>query len=68
MTGVRQASDPNGPHGGGGQNFALDVTDLYHRLHAANQIDPDHLRVTFVPVDPAGNQEVTVGRVSLYFA
>ena len=68
MFGIKQASDPKGPHGGGGQNFALDITELYYRLDDLNQIDPTNLKVTFVPVDPVGNQQVTVGRVSLYFA
>jgi tyrosinase len=68
MFGIKQASDPNGRHGGGGQNFAFDITELYHRLDDLNQIDPANLKVTFVPVDPVSDQQVTVGRVSLYFA
>jgi len=67
MFGIKQASDPRGLHGGG-QNFALDITELYYRLDAQHLIDPTHLRVTFVPVDPVGSLQVTVGRVSLYFA
>lgn len=68
MFGIKQASDPRGNHGGGGQNFALDITELYHRLDENNEIDPANLKVTFVPVDPVANSQVTVGRVSLYFA
>ena len=68
MFGIKQASDPNGRHGGGGQNFALDITELYHHLDDKNLIDAANLKVTFVPVDPVGDQQVTVGRVSLYFA
>lgn len=68
MFGIKQASDPNGVHGGGGQNFAFDITELYHRLDDLNQIDQANLKVTFVPVDPVGDQQVNVGRVSLYFA
>ncbi len=69
MFGIKQASDPAGVHGGGGQNFALDVTNLYHHLADRNEIDPSKLRVSFVPVSTGGtSQQVTVGRVSLYFS
>lgn len=68
MFGIKQASDPRGAHGGGGQNFALDITNLYHELDDKNLIDPAHLNVTFVPVDPVDNAQVNVGRVSLYFS
>ena len=68
MFGIRQASDPRGSHGGGGQNFAFDITKLYYHLADLGQIDPKELRVSFVPVSPIGIPSVTVGRVSLYFA
>lgn len=68
MFGIRQASDPRGAHGGGGQNFAFDITRLYHQLADLGEIDPKELRVSFVPVSPLGKPSVTVGRVSLYFA
>ncbi len=68
MFGIKQASNPRGSHGGGGQNFAFDITKLYHRLDDLGQIDPKELRVSFVPVSPIGKPSVTVGRVSLYFA
>jgi hypothetical protein len=68
MFGVKQASDPHGLHGGGGQNFAFDITQLYHHLADLGEIDPKNLRVSFVPVSPIGKPQVTVGRISLYFA
>jgi tyrosinase len=68
MFGIKQASDPHGAHGGGGQNFAFDITKLYHRLDDLGEIDPANLRVSFVPVSPIGKPSVTVGRISLYFA
>ncbi|HEV3146299.1 MAG TPA: tyrosinase family protein [Gemmataceae bacterium] len=68
MFGIKQASDPRGAHGGGGQNFAFDITELYHQLHDQGEIDPKHLKVSFVPVSPIGKPQVTVGRISLYFA
>jgi tyrosinase len=68
MFGIKQASDPRGLHGGGGQNFAFDITPLYHHLADLGEIDPKNLRVSFVPVSPIGKPHVTVGRISLYFA
>ena len=68
MFGIKQSSDPRGKHGGGGQNFAFDITELYHRLHDQGKIDPKNLKVSFVPVSPIGKPQVTVGRISLYFA
>ena len=68
MFGIKQASDPRGAHGGGGQNFAFDITKLYYRLEGLGEIAPNSLRVSFVPVSPVGKPRVTVGRVGLYFA
>lgn len=68
MFGIKQASNPHGRHGGGGQNFAFDITPLYHHLSDLGEIDPKSLRVSFVPVSPLGKPHVTVGRVSLYFS
>jgi tyrosinase len=68
MFGIKQASDPYGSHGGGGQNFAFDITKLYYDLADLGEIDPKNLQVSFVPVSPIGKPSVTVGRVSLYFA
>jgi tyrosinase len=68
MFGIKQASDPRGAHGGGGQNFAFDITRLYHHLADQGEIDPKEVRVSFVPVSPIGTPSVIVGRVSLYFA
>jgi tyrosinase len=68
MFGVVQASNPAGLHAGSGQDFAFDITALYHRLADAGEVSPQHLRVSFVPVDPEAGATVSVGRVSLYFA
>jgi tyrosinase len=68
LFGAAQASDPANPHGGSGQTFAFDITSLYHRLHAAGEIDPAHLRVSFVPVRAMAGATVQVGRISLYFS
>ncbi len=68
LFGAPQASSPANPHGGSGQTFAFDITALYHRLHAAGEIDPTHLRVSFAPVRATKGATVNVGRISLYFA
>lgn len=68
MFGIAQASRRTAPHGGSGQTFAFNITRLYNRLAAAGAIDPQHLRVSFVPVRADRNAPVRVGRVSLYFA
>lgn len=68
MFGIAQASDPDGEHGGAGQNFSLDITRVYHELFDQQVIDPDKLEVSFAPVEPAANATVTVGRIGLYFA
>jgi tyrosinase len=67
MFGVAQASKPSAQHGGSGQTFAFDITELYNRLSAAGAVDPKRLRVSFVPVRASKNAPVRVGRVSLYF-
>ena len=68
LFGIAQASDAASPHSGSGQTFAFDITRLYRRLHAADAIDPAHLRVSFVPVRAVTGATVSVGRISLYFA
>ena len=68
MFGIKQASDPQGQHGGGGQNFAFDITKLYYSLDALGEVDTDELYVSFVPVTPIGIPYVKIGRIGLYFA
>lgn len=68
MFGIKQASDRQGQHGGGGQNFGFDITQLYHKLDELGQINPKELQVSFVPVTPIGTPHVTVGRIGLYFS
>ncbi len=49
-------------------NFRLDVTDVFNRLAAMPNWDPQVLRLTFVPeVWDTPIPKVKVGRVSLYF-
>lgn len=68
LFGLVQMSDPKREHGGSGMSFNLDVTDVFNRLAAMTNWDPQNLRVSFVhgfwetPVP-----QVKVGRVSVYF-
>jgi len=69
MFGLVQASRPGRGHGGSGLTFSFDITALYRSLQGQAGFDPNHLRVSFVPVAGRGTKAtVHVGRVSLYFA
>ena len=68
MAAIERTRTAQHPHGGSGQTFAFDITRLYYRLHAAGEIDPTHLRVSFVPVRAMAGAKVQVGRISMYFA
>jgi len=66
--GLRKASDPEGPRGGNGLSFTVDITEAVPRLIAGKNWDPQNLRVTFSPGYWEGPvPAVKVGRVSLYF-
>jgi|HubBroStandDraft_6_1064221.scaffolds.fasta_scaffold09897_7 tyrosinase len=66
--GVKKASDPEGPRGGNGLSFTVDLTDAVPRLIASKNWDPRNLRVTFSRGYWEGEvPQVKVGRVSLYF-
>jgi tyrosinase len=69
MFGIGEASAPGGSHGGGGgQSFAFDITEIYHRLADKGEIDGQNLHVSFVPVMPGKKGDVSIGRIGLYFA
>lgn len=67
LFGLRRASSKDGPHGGAGLTFLLDITDVIDNLHLTNTLDTDSLDVRITPDQaiPAG-AEITVGRVSVY--
>ncbi len=68
MFGLVESSDPNGEHGGTGMTFNLDVTEVFTRLQAMRNWDPQNLHVSFVPAAwDAPVPQLKVGRVSLYF-
>jgi hypothetical protein len=71
MFGVPEASEVNEEHSGSGLNFTYDITGVVQRLRDAGEWDePERLRVVFTPelADPAQAGDVSVGRVSLFYA
>lgn len=66
LFGLNVASKADGPHGGNGLGYKLDITDLATRLQAAGKFEPNHLRVTLVPGEGVSSQKpVTVTRISV---
>jgi tyrosinase len=64
--GLAESSRPKGDHPGDGLNIVREVTDLYTRLSAAKDWNPNNLRVSFVAESWDDHPvKVTVGRVSL---
>ncbi|MEP6915128.1 MAG: tyrosinase family protein [Acidobacteriota bacterium] len=68
MFGLVEASTRGAGSTGNGLQYALDITNLYAHVSALPGWDPNDLRVSFVPARGGAPTNVTVGRVSLYFA
>ena len=70
MFGVPEASESDEEHSGSGLTFSFDITGVVQRLEEADDWDPQRLRVTFTParVEAERAGDVSVGRVSLYYA
>jgi len=67
LFGLKLASDADGPHGGNGLSFVIDITDTVHLLTRSADIGPGDLEVSIVQPDPGeGAQEISVGRISIY--
>jgi len=67
LFGLRQASTPEGKHGGKGMTFTLDITKVIDQLHLNQSFNLDTLNVNLVPnryVPPS--TPITVGRISIY--
>ena len=67
LFGLRQASTPEGKHGGKGMTFTLDITKVIDQLHLSQSFNLDTLNVNLVPnryVPPS--TPITVGRISIY--
>lgn len=66
LFGLNVASQPDGPHGGSGLGYTIDITDLAQRLTNAGDFDQNHLRVTLVPGEQISEDKpVTVERISV---
>jgi tyrosinase len=66
LFGLNVASRRDGPHGGNGLGYTLDITDLAQRLQKAGGFDPNHLRVTLVPGEQISDSKpVTVDKISV---
>ena len=70
MFGVLEASQSDEEHSGSGLTFSFDITGVFERLQEAEELDPEHLSVTFTPVHASEEQpgNVRAGRVSLFYA
>jgi len=67
LFGVRQASEPDGTHGGAGVTEVLDITRLYAGLNQLGQVEPDKLSVHLVPRGGLSEEAgVTVDQISVY--
>jgi tyrosinase len=67
MFGARQASAPNGPHGGNGLTETLDITDIVDALHITGTLDAGRLNIRIVPQMPLSDKSrITVGRIRVY--
>ena len=65
LFGARQATAPDGEHGGAGLTFVLEITHVVNDLHLQN--DLGGLDVRIVPFDHVPEEaEVRVGRVSIF--
>jgi tyrosinase len=67
LFGLRRASSTDGPHGGGGLTFVLDITNVIDNLFLNNALDAESLDVRIEPNhEVPDDEELTVGRVSIY--
>tara|TARA_R110001592_G_scaffold146692_5_gene370887 strand:+ start:2347 stop:3870 length:1524 start_codon:yes stop_codon:yes gene_type:complete len=67
LFGLRNASKQDGQHGGTGLTFIFNISNIIDNLHLDNALDVDSLDVAILPSNAiSDNQEVTVGRVSIY--
>jgi tyrosinase len=72
MFGVIETSRRDDRHSGSGLGATFDITRIARALSAAGQWDRTSVAVTFVPIPDAtgtvGSGDVTVGRVSVFYA
>lgn len=66
LFGLNVASRPDGPHGGNGLSYTLDISDLAQRLTDAGDFNPSQMRVTLVPGEQISEESaITVERISV---
>ncbi len=66
LFGLNVASAPDGPHGGNGLGYTIDITDLVKKLSDVGDFGPTKLRVTLVPREQITEEApITVQRVSV---
>lgn len=67
LFGLRRASSKDGPHGGEGLSFLLDITHVIDSLHLDGALDVDSLDVKIVPSHavPEGD-DFSIGQVKVY--
>jgi len=67
LFGLRRASEADGPHGGGGLTFSLDITNIVDEMFVDDGLDTEALEVRIAPSravpEDAG---ITVGRIGVY--
>lgn len=69
LFGLKNASDPDGPHGGDGLSMVLDITDAVEALQRKAPLALEDLQVTLEqPATGEGAAAIRVGRVSVYSA
>jgi tyrosinase len=67
LFGMRRASVKDGPHGGRGLTFLLDITQIVDGMYVAKALDVGSLDVSILPRRklPA-DTVITIGRISIY--
>ena len=67
LFGLRQATNPDGPHGGSGITVTLEVTEIVDRLHLGDGLDGQAINVDILPVETIPETaDVRIGRISLH--
>ncbi len=67
LFGLRKASMEDGPHGGSGLTFLIDITDTIDDLHLDNSLQEDSLDVVLLPDNEVpASESLTVDRISIY--
>jgi tyrosinase len=68
--GLMEASRSDDVHAGSGATFSFEITDIVRRLEAADDWDPDEIRVSITPRDADAGESargVEIGRVGVYY-